>query len=709
MSTNSFLANSSRRSIRKELFTTNMLHKQQLYLLLCVFITRAEVQSVKRILTETSSLDKEDTLNALCVLWPELENPINLKDIFNCLEKERNETEDLLISLLKGDDQLIAMVEAESSTVENRYKTTRNFVESRLAALRLNIDIKDWKNSFLRARIIICNLVNPDPVFYKPLWNTIMTDDVKDQPFKEWVSGILKPLDHYNKRSKKPLFISEFEEMSSSEALQTFWNVSTSDAISLRAVLTFEILPYLRYSGEYSEFSDVILTSEKFQLDTLQNFQTYKHIALEMGLFFPKNATNNFQRQVLTILYENGHNLSRIPIQNVEHEIKKILAIADDDVTLESGIKASTLKSYANYLDNLKIYNLKDIYNLVQADELTQLSHFSSMCKQMLQSNPTVTALESVMSLVEDRSIFVKLLKEKQELVIIETLLTLSDFSLLNEFMTRSNFKIEESVLVKYFWRFFNNASNGRSNRPEMVKAKRTLDLLPERKYAYLTTLIEVADQLSQFSLNYERGVPFKPSHLLEFKSHPFVLVSKLLELNPGLYLKPDTTTDILRKLYTGLEIKPTTPNFEEEFTQILALHVDFSLANLDFQFAYEKTMVLLNRGNVSQYWSTIFQVGKFFDPNWIDSEIPTEIIYLQLEVLGKLLHICPEDEVEAVVSQWSGLELELSTRDIINDKYSLKNDTSSKEFQHKVIEEVSSSVSNFLSSGFKWAVGEDI
>ena len=91
-------------------------------------------------------------------------------------------------------------------------------------------------------------------------------------------------------------------------------------------------------------------------------------------------------------------------------------------------------------------------------------------------------------------------------------------------------------------------------------------------------------------------------------------------------------------------------------------------------------------------------------DSSWIDCEIPTEIIYLQLEVLGKLLHICPEDEIEAVVSQWSGLELELSTRDLINDQYSLSNGGTDIDFKNHIVEEVSASVSNFLSSGVKWA-----
>ena len=111
----------------------------------------------------------------------------------------------------------------------------------------------------------------------------------------------------------------------------------------------------------------------------------------------------------------------------------------------------------------------------------------------------------------------------------------------------------------------------------------------------------------------------------------------------------------------------------------------------------------MVDRPDASDHWVTIFQVGKFIDPNWIDGETPTEIIYLQLGILSKLLHVCPEKEYEVIVSQWSSLELELSTRNLISDKYSLENYQRSND---NFMNDVSTNVGNFLSGKFQWNLG---
>lgn len=114
-----------------------------------------------------------------------------------------------------------------------------------------------------------------------------------------------------------------------------------------------------------------------------------------------------------------------------------------------------------------------------------------------------------------------------------------------------------------------------------------------------------------------------------------------------------------------------------------MILHIDYALVNLDFDVAYEmgERVFELCREHGQQmmkalgdeHWLTLYQMGKFIDPNWVDNEIPTEIIILQMGILGKLLEICPLEEVEIVTSQWSTLELELSARDLVRDKYALE------------------------------------
>ena len=139
-------------------------------------------------------------------------------------------------------------------------------------------------------------------------------------------------------------------------------------------------------------------------------------------------------------------------------------------------------------------------------------------------------------------------------------------------------------------------------------------------------------------------------------------------------------TFTILKKLYTALEKSSLrSTNFDYEYDKLLIIHIDHALVNMDFPFAFNMTKELLEREMKSEnddlirdHWLTIFQVGKFVDPNWLDNEIPTEILMSQMEVLAELLNVCPVEEIEIITSHWSGLELELSARDLVKDKYSL-------------------------------------
>ncbi|SCV99391.1 LAFE_0A02146g1_1 [Lachancea fermentati] len=689
------------------------MEKEQLYLLFCSFLVRADLKNTERLVRGTNSLNRKDAAEALCVLWPELDDPKNFAIIMNCLTEQVNDCEGILPSLLNGDENLIATVEMDPDTITSRYHALKGYVEATLEKYDLTVNIDDEQFSLLKARVIICNLVHADPLFYKSVWNSKIKIN---QSFEKWVSGILKPLAHFNKRSNHHLSISTFEGLTVSNILNLFWRTSetvTDLSISiLRPILTYEIIPYIQFSHSYEEFLAEILNVGDFPLDTMPNYHLFKHMVLEMGHVFPDDLRASFEKQILSILYENGANISKVIRMNVSNEFISILSSLQSEISLANTPDVLTLKFYAEHMDTLQIYNLKDIYKLSQGSELAQKSYFSSVCKNVLGSTLTTSTLEELISLTDESYLFVKISKETKESIIIETLLNLGQFDLLHNFMARSTFHIEDSVLLKYFWRFFNNASNGSRLRPEIVKARKTLELLPEGAYDHLNILLEVADQLSQFSLSFtkmnNKKLPFKPSHIIELKNQPFDIITNLLSSNQGLYKDFKTTTEILKRLYGGLEITPSTPDFYNETSELLSLHIDFALGDMDFEFAYQKSSELLGRKDCRQFWSTVFQVGKFFDPNWPENEIPTEIIYLQLEILSKLLHICPEEEVEAVVSQWSGLEMELASRDIVNDKFSLSNNRSSKEFQQKIVQEVSSSVSNFLSSGFKWAIGDD-
>lgn len=687
--------------------------EEQLYVLLCCLSVRRDVSAIQKLITGRNCLSLGEILSVICVLWPELAKPTEFRKILEFASQDKHDDTGLPESLIKANEELISIVEMDPDMLRKRRDLLRVLVNSRLEKLDLTISDSDWRFTFLKARVHVCNLVVTDALFYKPLWTQLTGNEY--EPFHQWVSGVLKPLAHYNTRCSTSVSVAEFEGLSHAKILGLFWDSlegcsnqsGTGGLPASRAVLTYEILPFVNYTSCYEDFLKVVFNQEVFSFDTLLNYNIFKTIALETPVSLPNHFSEKFRGRALLILYENAYKLEKLGLKSSSEHLV-ILSSMEGDISLFNQIDLRTLRFYSENMDTLHISNLKDIHKLASDTELAQKSYFSLMCKSLLQSDSSGAVLERITCFMHDDLIFSKLSPGEKEFIVVESLLGSGNFDVLQEFMTDSKIAIDDSVLLRFFWSFFNNAPSGSHNTRDILNARKVLTLLPKNQYTHLSDLLDVVNYLSKFSPYFSKGVPFKPSILLEFKNEPFDVISKLLELNPQLCRNLDEVFTILKKLYSGLEIHDVSPDFYDEFTRLLVLHIDFALANFDFEFAYQKTKLLLTRRNSQIFWSTVLQVGKFFDPSWPDSETPTEIIYLQLEILGNLLHICPEDEIEAVVTQWSGLELELSTRDLVSDQYSLANERSENAFKRQMLEEVSSSVSNFFSSGLKWATGDD-
>lgn len=683
--------------------------QKQLYLVLSILVVQLDICLIKKFFKEWNVFDIDEILSLICVMWPEVDDPLNLEFIFKVYDKSNIKNSDLLASLISEKPELVSILSSDQTVIEERYEIIRNFVHAQLRKFNLKIDHKQPMISFLKSRIVMCNDIIIDVTYYAPLWNNVVGNSEEDHIFRKWVSGILEPLNHRNKRFDKPCCIYDFEQMTSEDILRFFWDSMTNDVSILHSVLKFEIIPYLSYSMAYKQFFSNIITIDEFPLDTWNSFKAFKQIFLDIRQAFNEDPEldNLLQKQILDVLYHNCNNLKNLSLSDLSHELLMIFDNIDNELMIQ-GVTVLELKHFVKYMDILKISDIKDIIHLSHESDLSLFSYFSTITSTLLRENPSLITIHTLTSLIGDGVIFSKISKEKQESIIIETLLCFGEFSLLQDFTAELRLNLDNGIFLKYFWRFFNNASDGSNTNVDIRRAHDILKLLshpvdPELK------LLELANQLSKYHLYYTPNILFKPFHILEFKDNPFELISKLLNLNQYLYMDLEETTNILELLFSGLKIKSSGPELYEEKTRLLALHIDFALVNLDFQFAHEKTLELFKRNGAGNHWSTFFQVGKFVNPNWLDNETPTEIIYLQLEILGKLLHICPEEEAEAVVSLWSGLELELSTRDLLNDKYSLKNISSTKEFKQKIMEDVSSTVSNFLSTGIKWAVGNEV
>ncbi|CEP61667.1 Sec39p LALA0_S03e08086g [Lachancea lanzarotensis] len=686
--------------------------EDQLYVLCCFLASKSDALRVVKLILGQDRLKLVEVLKLICVLWPELDDPLRLLAVFQSVEElENSEKTELetLESLIGDDQELIAAVEASPETLSQRRNALQRYVEIELKKTKIGITIEssNWQFAFFQARVLICNSVVEDPLFYKPLWSKLKS--AQNPNFLSWVSGILKPLSHFYNRTGARLRIAEFQSFPASKTLDLLWqSVQDAEESKFRGALTYELLPYLDYVAGYNDFLETVFNANNFRLDSLSNFRRYKMLALELLSQIPAEFQRLFQSRVVAILFENGSNLQNLNSLDLRVEQSLILSSVDENVKIHGiDLDIRTLQMFAQKMDLLQLYGLNDIYKLSQNSQLVQKSCFSTMCKQQLESAKSYDTLDTLRSFMYDDPIFPTLDVVTKKLVIVESLLSKGHFDMLQQFAQNSKFDLEDNVLLKFFWSFFNSATSGRSNGPNMLNARKILGLLPIGQYQDLSALLDVAEKLSDYSLNVSKGVPLRPSALFEYKHRPFEIISKLLELNQGLYKRLEETFEIMRLLYSALHLEPSTSGFDDEYTKICALHIDFALANSDFEYAYQEATNLIQRPKSGEFWSTILQVGKFFDPSWAESEIPTEIIYLQLEILGKLLHVCPVDEVEAVISQWSGLESELSTRDLINDFYSLAHGDSS-DFKAKIMGEVSTSASKFFSSGIKWAIDRD-
>lgn len=674
---------------------------EKLYLLACVAASNKNVAVLSQLFSKSQT--SSDFINAIIVFWPELSDPLELKFLFEEPEAFDDSEEDLLVQLIATDPSLISSLEIDNDSILKRFTTVKAYVDNTLSNLLLD----NFEMHWLKKRMIYCNrMVMGDAFFYKPLWLTIKG---QDKNLDKWIYGIVEPLTYINQRRRSSLSIQEFESMD----VQSILNLMMAEEVSYKSQLESEVIPYLFYQDNNeitkSFISDFIVGS-RFPLITIDNYETLKY-SFNSLLKLPLNIENKqlVEKLTLQIIFENSPTWTNIIPSG---SIRDLLSIIPNDVDIDgTAITAGVLLTYSKYIDSyFRTFNFKDLYAISLEDEAAQSFHFSSISREVLTDN-THSSSEILHSILhidnQNAKVFTKLNETLKTKLLFETILSIGNFELLNELLKISTKDLDfEStqleLLEKYFWQFYNSASNGATNNPEMIKTQKILDILQSNnneKYGHLSALMDALEKLSHYAMNAGKGILFKPSNLLEHKEDPTSIISTLLELNPTLYKNISATFEILKKIVIGLNLIPSNTEYDEEYTKVLVLHIDHSLVNMDFTFAYEHTLELLERDNVSQYWSTIIQVAKFSDPSWLDNEIPTEVIFLQLEIVGKLLNICPTEEIELATSHWSTLEIELATRDVIHDKYSLENKSDS--YRNISLEHLSNKVSNLL-NGFK-------
>ena len=659
-----------------------MLVDDQLYLLSCIFSARADVPSVRKLSHRFK--DSNDFINAVIVLWPEHDDPMNLKFLLDDAEEVKEEDKDLVISLINGDSDLIAMVELDPEVVAERAANTKHFVDRELGSLLL-----DYENNagWLEQRILYCNESIPEnTLLYQPLWSFATPKDIH---FKNWIDNLVIPLGSVNAKHHLSIKIREFLGMEPADVIQL---IDRDDVETAQEEKVDQLLPYLKYKDSdeaYKLFLDTWYTKDKFELKSATDVGTFDRIFRQVESNLKQDLKPLVYQKTLDIIFEI--NSSTMDSQTVTELITIIHTIPAEVKSSEPvGIDSELLATYFSVVNNyLPTSNVRMFYKISQESEQIQRVHFSSICSENMTAQGS--GIDSLRRFIDEEQnktdnrlkIFNQLDSERELGILYEACLNHGHFELLSSFndndSSESLRETKAKLLEEYFWQFFESEKNGNSNSPGMVKCSKILKLLQadstSKSYANLEMLLTVSNELSKYSMALSQNTPFSPRYLLDFKEDPFKIIDLILERNPELHRSIDTTSKLLERIFVALDkLAPPLENSDsKECARLIAIHINHSLANFDFQFALQKSRELVKKGQTAgEFWESVFQVGKFKDPNWVDNETPTEILFAQMSLLSQLLEVCPLDEVEVVTQQWSELEIEIAARDLVHDKYSL-------------------------------------
>lgn len=330
--------------------------EEQLYLLACVFASKADSHNIRKLAARLGS--KSEYLQIICVLWPELDDPKHLS--FLCKQElvERNaeeaelSSEDVIIKLLEGDSRLIPLIEMDNATISARYRELKEFVINKLNSKPLE-DVEDW----LRERIMICNEMLPEsPLYYSELWETA-DPGVISSKFTEWIDGVIKPLDHLDKRLHVIFKINEWNEMHDNDQFNLIFEgiESVQGNNKMTEIIEHELIPTLFYGKKWETFISEFLNKQQFSLKSDTNYKLFlkTYFSLEERLKGNSEAMRNLQSKMVDILFNNSENLFNL--SNLLHkfnELRDLLRIFPDDIAIEDekNVTVLEMKQFMEFL-----------------------------------------------------------------------------------------------------------------------------------------------------------------------------------------------------------------------------------------------------------------------------------------------------------------------------------------------------------------------
>lgn len=654
---------------------------EKLFLIACIHASNADYRSLSKIYGNFQG--SREFINAIIVLWPELDDPLHLQFLFEPTKSEGDfESEaDMIVSQIAAHPNILFMIEMGDDVVHQRYNEIQQYIDLKLSSLKVWDSSLDW----FQQRVVLCDEIDSSHTLaYEPLWERIKgQDEVIDQ----WFEGIVKPVAHYNQRLHTTTKIRDFTILMADKTNFSDWfdSSATNDE-----VLKDELMPFLKYREEaYKMFLHEYYNSETFKLNSLGQ---YNRLQLLFKSFLSEFSEDKLEieTRTLDILFENTSNL--MSFINLSQLKTDFLTQIDSDTVLEKyQITNSDIISYCEVIEqysSVTNYSLLDLYGITQEDKAAQWSHFTSLCERMINSNGSQIDLEQLLTPIP---IFNKIQSDQEEdrnkiiMIILETVIHLEKFILIEHvFALTENKASLLNVLVNTFWQYFHNSMG--MNTIEMSNAETLLKYVKqydrEGKTSHrLSQLVSLCHDLylsPQWKFQRSSGTNNKkqqrsiPSHILEFHKSPLEIIRILMELNPTFYRQNvrQVTWPLWEKILVSLQCMER----ETDYMDLLALHIDYSLVYNDFEYAVGHVDKLLNEDDSvsgERHWLTIFQVCKYSTISSSgDSNVDLDTVSLQMNILSRLLRVCPESEVEIVTNQWTILSKQISGIDPTNNIY---------------------------------------
>lgn len=595
------------------------------------------------------------------------------------------------------------------------FLATTNYLEQKTTPLGWGSDamsafyINDWVKARIRLVDSYTGLTTPPDL----LLNLV---DITEKDIIDWQYSVLHVLTTFrHSYAGKTAWISlqEFESFSPNDAV--FFLLQFASIDNIVTDVNNLIVPYLSSKKDQSSLWDWIGDESSVPEERLS-------LLLELvkndGIFTPPNPGYfGFIRAVLSFLYSfpQNHYTSDIfkQLTLVEYYFGNFeLDTESPDYKLPDDIAEQDLYSYntllTSQLTNPSLFSLKTFYNYAQSAE-------------MLFSNiPEITLIELVVTSlygtdqdqialarkyifgsnndddfgdekwkhydskqwtkVRDNLLWLKnkslVLNKVPSAWIDETLLISTLASGQFDFVEARFINVRRSAisssvvtthLLDAFYENYDKATSCSISRGGMKKAARCLELL-QMKYANksIPSPVERAEKLfsgtnalSDYSLTLTPGVPLHPIELRVQSKDPLVIIHRLLELNPKLYLELSFLQDISKDLYYG--ITGNKGDIEEIDTRVRAMSIDAALADSNFEQAYIYTQKLQESfkefpSKNQLAWTTCYQVGKFVSPEW-DGTAPESVLSKQLELLSFTLTYAPKENLPSILKVWERVE----------------------------------------------------